>query len=106
MARHDILKEEAKRIAEQIALRSKPKRVILFGSLTNGSEDPGDIDLLVIKETKEKKVRRAQNLYKILDWSFPLDIVVRTPDEVNKGLAQKNPFYLNALKGEVLYESR
>lgn len=105
MTNQENLKKEAERIAEQIALRYNPERVVLFGSLVNGSENPNDIDLLVVKETEEAKVKRAQNLYKILNWSYPLDVMVRTPEEVEEGLSQKNPFYLNALKGEVLYES-
>ena len=105
MTNQENLKIEAQRIAEQIALKYNPERVVLFGSLVNGSERSNDIDLLVIKETEEGRIERAQNLYKALDWSYPLDIIVRTPKEVERGLSQKNPFYLNALKGKVLYES-
>ncbi|MBU4502417.1 nucleotidyltransferase domain-containing protein [Candidatus Parcubacteria bacterium] len=105
MPTHSDLKREAQRITSRIALKYRPERVVLFGSLANGSEHPNDIDLLVIKETQERKIKRAQNLYRSLDWSCPLDIVVRTPQEVNEGLAQKNPFYVNALKGEVLYDA-
>ncbi len=100
------LKKEAKRITQQIVQQHNPQRVILFGSLTNGNSNPKDIDLLVIKNTSERKIERAQNLYRTLNWSQPLDIIVRTPEELKEGLEQKNPFFLNALQGETLYDGR
>jgi predicted nucleotidyltransferase len=105
MSKLEELREEAKKISDQIVRAYKPERVILFGSLSNGSANPSDIDLLVIKETDENKIRRAQELYRKIDWSFPLDIVIRTPAEVEEGLSKGLPFYQNALKGEVLYEA-
>ncbi len=105
MSKLDQLREEARRISEQIAKTYRPERVILFGSLSNGTANPSDIDLLVIKETNENKIRRAQQLYRKIDWSHPLDLVVRTPTEVKEGLDKGLPFYQNALKGETLYEA-
>lgn len=105
MTNHNDLRQEAQQITDQIVSEYRPERVILFGSLANGTEHPNDIDLLVIKKTQERKIKRAQNLYRNLNWSYPLDIVVRTPQEVDKGLAQKNSFYINALKGNVLYDA-
>lgn len=105
MSRLEELREEAKKISDQIVKAYEPEQVILFGSLSNGSTHPVDIDLLVIKETDENKVRRAQQLYRKIDWSFPLDLVVRTPTEVEEGLDKGLPFYKNALEGEVLYEA-
>ena len=99
------LREEAQKISDQIVETYKPERVILFGSLSNGSKTPADIDLLVIKETSENKIKRAQELYRKIDWSFPLDLIVRTPTEMEEGLNKGLPFYKNALEGEVLYEA-
>jgi len=106
MSRINQLRAEAQKISEQIVKAYQPKQVVLFGSLSNGSPNPADIDLLVIKETDENKVRRAQKLYRRIEWSFPLDLVVRTPAEVREGLDKGLPFYRNALKGEVLYEAK
>ena len=105
MSRTDTLREEAQKISDQIVKTYQPERVVLFGSLSNGSVDPADIDLLVIKETNENKIKRAQRLYRKINWSYPLDLIVRTPAEIKKGLDEGLPFYKNALKGEVLYEA-
>ena len=105
MSKLSKLREEARRISDQIVRAYQPERVILFGSLSNGNTDPADIDLLVIKETSENKIKRAQELYRKLDWSFPLDLIVRTPTEMDEGVNKGLPFYKNALEGEVLYEA-
>ncbi len=105
MSKIEKLRKEAEKISEQIVKTYQPERVVLFGSLSNGSVDPADIDLLVVKETNENKIKRAQRLYRKIDWSHPLDLVVRTPAEIKKGLDEGLPFYKNALKGEVLYEA-
>jgi predicted nucleotidyltransferase len=105
MSKIEKLREEARKISDQIVKAYQPERVILFGSLSNGGANPADIDLLVIKETGENKIRRAQQLYRKINWSFPLDLIARTPAEVNEGLDKGLPFYQNALKGEVLYEA-
>ena len=105
MSKINKLRAEAQKISEQIVKAYRPERVVLFGSLSNRTANPSDIDLLVIKETNENKIKRAQQLYRKIDWSFPLDLIVRTPAEVKDGLNKGLPFYQNALKGEVLYEA-
>jgi len=105
MSKINKLRAEAQKVSEQIVKAYQPERVVLFGSLSNGVENPADIDLLVIKETDESRVKRAQQLYRKIDWSYPLDLIVRTPAEVKDGLNKGLPFYQNALEGEVLYEA-
>ena len=105
MSKLEELREEAQKISDQIVEACNPERVILFGSLSNGNKSPADIDLLVIKETNENKIKRAQELYRKIEWSFPLDLIVRTPAEMDEGLNKGLPFYKNALEGEVLYEA-
>ncbi len=105
MSKINKLRAEAQKISDQIVKTYQPERVVLFGSLSNGVKNPADIDLLVIKETNENRIRRAQQLYRKIDWSFPLDLIVRTPAEVKNGLEKGVPFYQNALKGETLYEA-
>mgnify|MGYP001569682328 CR=1 FL=1 len=96
---------EAKNICDQIVRIYQPEKVILFGSLGRGHLTPTDIDLLVIKNTKENKIKRAQNLYRQLIWSLPLDIIVRTPAEIESGINSGSPFFKNALAGKVIYET-
>lgn len=97
--------EEAQNITDQIVAKYHPRKVVLFGSVATDKKNPNDIDLLVIKDTSEKRIKRVQDLYKLINWSFPLDIVVRTPEEVAAGVVAKNEFYTEALKGKTLYEA-
>lgn len=87
----------------------KPKRVILFGSRAWGK--PGkdsDIDLLIIKKTKQnpyKRIPEARSYLHDVDQAF--DLLVLTPAEVEKRLRLGDFFIENIIKkGKVLYESK
>lgn len=55
---------------------------MLFGSHATGMADAGsDVDLLVVMETTEP-MRQAVAIYRALDHDVPVDVVVRTPDQV------------------------
>lgn len=89
--------------------RYKPKKVILFGSRAWGK--PGkdsDIDLLIIKKTKQnpyKRIPEARSYLHDVDWAF--DLLVLTPAEVEKRLRLGDFFIENIIKkGKVLYESK
>ena len=48
-------------IAQQIADRFKPQKIILFGSYANGTPKPeSDLDLLVVMDTPIKEIQQAQ----------------------------------------------
>ncbi len=80
-----------RRVVEQIAERFRPERIILFGSHAAGTADEGsDVDLLVVMATAEPVRRQATAIYRSLDHDVPVDVLVRTPDQV----AVRNPRYL------------
>src|SRR3989344_6799235 len=85
----------------------KPEKMILFGSSASGKyHSQSDIDLLVIKDTKEpfwERQIKSTLMYKGL---IPTDILVLTPDEYNNAL-KENRFFLTEeilKKGRVIYE--
>jgi predicted nucleotidyltransferase len=88
----------------------KPEKIILFGSYAYGNPTPdSDVDLLVVVETdgKNKEVYRAVS--KILyPRQFPVDILIKTPEEVEAGLkgGTDNGFFIREIlkKGKVLYD--
>lgn len=61
----------------------------MFGSVISGNTNKdSDIDLLIVKNTSEKKSRRAVSIYREL-WNHSikgtaLDILVVTPEEFEK----------------------
>jgi UTP:GlnB (protein PII) uridylyltransferase len=83
-----------------------PERVILFGSHARGEAGPdSDVDLLVIMPLAGKS-RRQQTaaIYQQCHPGFPLDIVVRTPEEFEQGLQGRDWFLQEiAREGKVMY---
>ncbi len=88
MAKTVAVPPAVRRLVEQIAARFRPERIILFGSHANGTADEGsDIDLLVVVDTRQPPLRQAAAIYRAIPHDVPVDILVRTPDQV----AARNP---------------
>jgi len=93
-------------IAQQIATKFNPLKVVLFGSYAYGNPgEDSDVDLLVIMDFDTSPTRQAVNILKELDYHFGLDLITRTPSSINKRL-QMGDFFLKEIteKGKVLYE--
>jgi len=76
---------ELKEITRRLVAEFAPERIILFGSHAWGHPDENsDVDLLVVvSESDLPPPRRAARAYRCLrDVSVPLDILVRTREEV------------------------
>ena len=82
-------------------------KIVLFGSYASGNQTgDSDLDLLVIINTKEKGIKRYAMVSELLEpRKVPMDILVKTPEEIRKRLKMLCPFTENILKtGKVLYE--
>ncbi len=82
-------------------------KVILFGSYVSGKPTKdSDLDLLVIVNTKEKGIKRYTIVSELLEpRKIPMDIIVKTPEEIKDRTKKFDPFIRNILKtGKVLYE--
>jgi len=95
-------------IVEKIVREIQPEKIILFGSYARGDfGQDSDLDLFIIKEGKESSRIMRRKVEAIL-WGrrFPMDLLVRKPDEVEWNFRAKNPFYLYHIfkDGKVLYE--
>lgn len=84
----------------------EPEKIILFGSMARGDADEySDIDLIVIKDTKQRFVRRLVEITAFLPLDTAVDVLVYTPKKLDAMLAEGNPFIEHALEeGKVLYE--
>lgn len=99
----EALPAAVQRIAEVL----HPKKIILFGSYAYGTPTPdSDVDLLVIMETTAPHVERYLSVSRLLrPRLFPVDILVRTPEEIERALESGNFFIEEILsRGRVLYE--
>jgi len=92
---------------ERIVSKLKPEKIILFGSYAYGNPTPdSDVDLLVIMKTKAKEIDRFVAVSNLLyPRQFPVDILVKTPKEMEAETRKKGNFFMREIlkKGKVLY---
>jgi predicted nucleotidyltransferase len=99
----ELLREVTERIVEALA----PERVILFGSYAHGKPTPdSDVDLLIVMESNERPLKRRRAVSHLFrERPFPMDIIVRTPQEMRRSLERVDPFIHDILqRGKVLYD--
>jgi predicted nucleotidyltransferase len=99
--------ERLPEVVERIAEVLKPDKVVLFGSYAYGRPTPdSDVDLLVVMETTAPPVERYLAVSRLLrPRPFPVDILVKTPEEIERALASGDFFIGEILsRGHVLYE--
>ena len=94
-------------IARQIVKGFHPQKIILFGSYAYGV--PGvdsDVDLLITMNTNRRPLDEAVEIRKAIRFPFPVDLMVRTPQEFSKRLTMGDPFIREIQeRGKVLYEA-
>lgn len=101
------INKEAKQIAEVVAKKYKPEKIILFGSVARGQiRKDSDIDLCIIKKTRLPRYKRIWRVYKLIrdmDYEYGVEPIVFTPQEFKE---RKDYYFIrNILKdGKVLYE--
>ncbi len=97
------LPEVIKRLAESL----NPHKIVLFGSYAYGRPTPdSDVDLLIIMDTSADSTERYLAVSRVIrPRPFPVDILVKTPDEIRDALA-RNDFFIDEIitRGIVLYE--
>jgi uncharacterized protein len=97
------LRPAIQRIAEEL----NPEKIILFGSYAYGKPNPhSDVDLLIVLQTNVSLKERSWMVSRLLlPRPFPVDILVKTPKEIEKAL-KSGDFFLQEIltRGKVLYE--
>jgi uncharacterized protein len=95
-----------RRFARQIAERFHPDKIILFGSYAYGTpHNESDVDLLVIMPTRDV-VNQAIRICVECKRQFSLDLIVRTPFQMARGLKDDDWFLREIVeKGKVVYEA-
>jgi predicted nucleotidyltransferase len=98
------VRNQIKKLAEQIAREFQPDKIILFGSHAYGRPGPdSDVDLLVIMRFRGRPVRQAITILNKLNVLTPVDLLVRTPEQVQERLAMGDHVMLEILeRGKVM----
>ncbi len=86
----EILAEITRRIVEHL----RPEKVILFGSYAYGKPTAdSDVDFLVVMETSLRPAIRTLAVCRLIrPRPFPVDIIVKTPAEIESALANNDWF--------------
>ena len=95
-------------IIKKIKEEYKPEKIILYGSYAYGEpHEDSDIDLLIVKDTKERPIDRVVAVRRIIidpKRLIPIETIVMTPSELKKRQVIGDQFLEEILsKGEVLY---
>lgn len=98
--------EAIEAVTEQIAEEFQPERIVLFGSYAYGEPDPdSDVDLLVVMDTALREVDQAIAISQRLHQPFGLDLIVRTPTNLERRIALGDWFLREIVeRGQVMYE--
>lgn len=103
------LEDELNRITKIIIEKCNPEKIILFGSMANGTAKKwSDIDLVVIMNTELKFADRALYLMRITHPRVGVDFLVYTPEEEQLFIKHGDLFYKEEVinKGAVLYDRK
>jgi predicted nucleotidyltransferase len=94
-----------RRFARQVAERFRPERIVLFGSHAYGTPHAdSDVDILVVMAARNQ-IDQACRIDDAFDPPFPLDLIVRTPTNLARYLAEGDSFLREiTARGKVLYE--
>jgi predicted nucleotidyltransferase len=101
IAHHDI-----QAAVTQIVRGFNPRQVILFGSYAYGNPtEDSDVDLLILMNGRHVH-DRALDIRNAINFPFPLDLLVRSPEEFDRRIAWGD-FFLREIrdKGKILYEA-
>lgn len=107
IARGPEVQKEIDRMVRLIVERFDPERIVLFGSYATGNAGPdSDVDLLVIMPIRGSKRETAIEIDRaLIDRRVPLDLIVATPEEVERNRDVIGTVLRTALlEGKVVYE--
>lgn len=110
----DSFQSRAKRMAyirklcQRIAAAYQPEQIILFGSHAQGTPTPeSDVDLLIVMDYEGGALEQTLKIRFELDLAAPLDLLIRSPEEVVARLEDGDMFMIQIYeRGKVMYESK
>jgi predicted nucleotidyltransferase len=103
------LEGELHRMADILIKQYAPEKLILFGSVAQGTiHEWSDLDLVVIKKTDKPLLERTEEVLRLVRPKVGLDVLVYTPDEFDSLVNERRVFVLDEIiyKGAVAYERR
>jgi uncharacterized protein len=102
-----VKRTQIRAFSKAIAREFRPRKIILFGSYAYGKPtEDSDVDVLVIMPFNRKRSRKSLEIRQRIPADFPLNLIVRTPEAIDRRLQWGDCFIQEILaKGDVLYEA-
>lgn len=98
---------EIQSLCRQIVDNFNPQKIILFGSHAYGKPNTdSDVDLLVVMDFDVRNVEQAVKIRQKISSKMPLDLLVRTPNQIEERL-NLGDFFIEEItgRGKILYEA-
>jgi predicted nucleotidyltransferase len=96
-----IQRREIKKWCETVVREFGPEQIIVFGSYASGipTED-SDVDVLVVMplSSGHRNVQQAAAIRERVPAPFPMDVIVRSPQQIARRLALGDGFMANVLR--------
>ncbi len=104
---YEVKIEDIKALTDSIIREFRPQCIVLFGSYAYGNPDEdSDVDLLVVLPFEGKPIHKGLEILRRINPRVPLDLLVRTPEQVEERIANKDWFMREIFeRGQKLYES-
>ena len=105
-----IQRRDIKKWCERVACEFRPEQIILFGSYADGipTED-SDVDVLVVMPLARgrRDVQQAAAIRERVPAPFPMDVIVRSPQQIARRLALGDGFIASVMRGgQKMYEGK
>ena len=100
-----VTREALQAFTQQLVERFAPEQIILFGSRARGEGRwDSDADILVVMPFQGRHLAQIRAIRKSCHAGFPLDLLVRRPDEIAERYLGGDPIICEALDhGTVLH---
>ena len=102
-----VTQEQIQELADDIARKFKPEKIILFGSYAYGRPTlDSDVDLLVVLPFEGKEHKKAVEIRLAIHAGFPMDLLVKTPEKLQMRIDMED-FFLREItqQGKLLYDA-
>jgi predicted nucleotidyltransferase len=103
-----VTEQDIQRLTDKIAAEFRPEKIILFGSRAYGTpHEDSDVDLLVVMPIRGSHIAQsAEILARVHPGTFAIDLLVRTPEEMEWRYEGGDPLICEAVdRGRVMYEA-
>lgn len=101
-----VNKKKIQAFTNEVGRKFKPEKILLFGSYAYGKPShDSDIDILIILPFEGRNPEKATEIWLATKPDFPVDVMVRKPEEIRQRLELGDPFIHEIIQnGIALYE--